>query len=260
MGVAHHHAATHHAQHLEVVHAIAEGHGLGHLQPVLFQHGAHRIALVHPGVHHLETIRQGEGDVESITILLVQVRFDLQQLLVVADVEHLVDLVHRVAGEIGQAVGEAGIVVELQQPGQLLFHQPLVAVVDVEVDGGIPLQRDQLCGYRIRQRLVVDQLILLVVDDGAIGGDEVDVQPQGIADAAHIHMVPAGGHHELHALFHQTVQGVTGAGGDLVLLVEQGAIEIGYNYLEHHYLAIYWTLAQCTPASCVTPFLLGSKK
>ncbi len=30
---------------------------------MLLQHGAHGIALVYPGVHHLEAVRQGEGDV-----------------------------------------------------------------------------------------------------------------------------------------------------------------------------------------------------
>ena len=49
-------------------------------------------------------------------------------------------------------------------------------------------------------------------------------------------MVTAGGDHELDALIDQTVQGIPGAGGDLVLPVEQGTIEIGHNYLEHHYL------------------------
>ena len=81
VGVAHHHATAHHAQHLEVIHAIPEGDGLGHLQPVLFKHGAQGITLVHPGVHHLETVRQGEGDVESITIMLIELVLDLQQLL-----------------------------------------------------------------------------------------------------------------------------------------------------------------------------------
>ena len=49
----------------------------------------------------------------------------------------------------------------------------------------------------------------------------------------------AGGDHEFHTLFYQAVQGIPGLRGeDLVLLVEQSAIEIGYNYLEHHYLGI----------------------
>ncbi|MNJ40879.1 hypothetical protein D3C77_357840 [compost metagenome] len=222
---------------------------------MLFQHGAHGIALVYPGVHHLEAIRQGEGDVDPITITLVELSLYLQQFLVFTDVEHLVDLVQRVAGEIGQAIAEAGIVMELQQPGHLLFHQPLVAVVDVDVDGGVALQRDQLGRHSARQCLVEDESILLVVHHGAVGGDEVDIQPQGIADAAHIHMVTAGGHHKLDPLIHQTVQGIPGAGGDLVLPVEQGTIEIGHNYLEHHYLGISGTPGQCTPASGVTPFI-----
>ena len=49
-------------------------------------------------------------------------------------------------------------------------------------------------------------------------------------------MVTAGGDHELDALVDQAVQGIPGAGGDLVLPVEQGTIEIGHNDLEHHYL------------------------
>ncbi len=51
-------------------------------------------------------------------------------------------------------------------------------------------------------------------------------------------MVTAGGHHELDPLIHQTVQGIAGTGGDLVLPVEQGAIEIGYNDLIHHHLGV----------------------
>ena len=94
VGVARHPttATAHHAQHLEVVHAIAEGHGLGHLQA---RAAPARRARHYPLSAHRHASprgsQAGEGDVESITILLVEVRLYLQQLVVVADVEHLVD-------------------------------------------------------------------------------------------------------------------------------------------------------------------------
>ncbi|VXA88531.1 hypothetical protein AERO8C_70174 [Aeromonas veronii] len=127
---------------------------------------------------------------------------------------------------------------ELQQPGQLLFHHPIITLIDIEVDRGVTLQGNQFGGDFGRQRLVENELILFVMDHGAIGSNEVDVHPQRIAEAANVNVMTAGGDHEFHTLFYQAVQGIPGTGRDLVLLVEQSAIEIGYNYLEHHYLGI----------------------
>ncbi len=206
---------------------------------MLLQYGAHGIALVDAGVHHFEAIRQGEGDVELVAVALVEVRLDLQQLLVVTDVEDLVDLLHRLPFQvIDQTIGEAGFVVELQQPGQLLLDHPVIALIDVEMDGWVTFECNQLGGDVGRQRLVEHQFALFVMHHGAVGGDEVDIQTERIAEAAYIDMVTAGGDHEFHALLNQMADGLPGTGGDLVLLVEQSSIEIGYNYLEHLYLGI----------------------
>ena len=67
-------------------------------------------------------------------------------------------------------------------------------------------------------------------------------------------MVTAGGDHELDALVDQGGAGYPGAGGDLVLPVEQGTIGSDTTTLN----IITSTSIErrgCTPASAVTPFI-----
>ena len=54
-----------------------------------------------------------------------------------------------------------------------------------------------------------------------------------VANALHINVVAACGDNEADAFGGQSMQGATSMGGDLVLIVQQGTIEIGYDDFKH---------------------------
>ena len=160
--------------------------------------------------------------------------FEAEQRLMLAGEAEFVDTGHVDLRQVGHRIDETRVLVKLQQFRGFAREKPVVARVDVGVVVGVAVREpDQILSHCRRQRVLEEQAVVGGGDEGAVRRDQVAFEAHRLADALNVDDVAPGGDDELHAAVDQRLERRSSQVGDLVLAVQQSAVQIGDDCLVH---------------------------
>jgi hypothetical protein len=162
------------------------------------------------GGHHFQAIGQRVGDVQRVAELHAHLLGDHREVGRLADVEHLRDIRAVVRGHVDHVVAETGVLMEFEQVrASRSISQPRsvnrLTITPVRAGhGGLHELADD-CRVDV---LRVDRRVVRRVHARAVRRDQVWPDPQHVADAGDVRIMPPGRDHELQAVAFEPADGL----------------------------------------------------